>query len=200
MFTRDSCNQSSWTSFSWTPVTKDSGFRSHITAVLCGSESKSCREARLQKYWRLYRRPLSFPHMDPDTDHTHIGENSCVRKRVCVTQDISSRKRTMGRTKQSKKEFILLGIAQQGGEWAELSGSYHWGWRVRVAQCRGGVWALCVYWEVPTMKVCRLDVLKSSVSVLLSTPHASHPKSEPPGPTLVSRQGQEAQRGRQSKH
>lgn len=108
--------------------------------------------------------------MDADTDHTHKGEHSCVRKRVCVTQDISSRKRTMGRLKQrKKKEFILLGIAQQGGERAELSGSYHWGWR-----------ALSVYWEVPTMKVRRLDVLESSVSVPLHTPHASHPTSNPP--------------------
>lgn len=37
--------------------------------------------------------------------------------------------------------------------------------RVVLEQSRGGVWALCVYWEVPTMKVWRLDVLKSSVSV-----------------------------------
>lgn len=58
---------------------------------------------------------------------------------VCVTRDISSRKRTMGRLKQrEKEEFILLGIAQQAGEWAELSGSCQRGWRMRVAR-------LCVF-------------------------------------------------------
>lgn len=74
--------------------------------------------------------------MDADlTTPTGGGGEEGRVKRVCVTRDISARKRTMGRLKQrEKEEFILLGIAQQAGEWAELSGSCQWGWRMRVAR------------------------------------------------------------------
>lgn len=105
--------------FPWTTVTKTSGFGSPTTAVMCGSVSTSRRET----YRRVCRRPLSFPHMD--NDHTHNGKHSCVRKRVCVTQDISSWKRTMGRLKQRKKE-----------------NSYCWGLHNRVESGRSSLEAL----------------------------------------------------------
>lgn len=46
----------------------------------------------------------------------------------------------------------------------------------------GGVWALCVYWEEPRMRVQRLNVHKSSVSVRTHTPHTTlTPTAGPPG-------------------
>lgn len=113
--------------------------------------------------------------MRTDADHTHKGEHGFVGKRVCVTQDIRSRKCTMGclKRRKKKKNSYCWGLHNRvEGEWEEPSVSYHWGWRVRVAQCRGGISALCVYWEVPTMKARRLDVLKPFVSVSLHTPHS----------------------------
>lgn len=100
-------------------------------------------------------------------DHTHKGERGWGGSWLCLCNPRHKFPKTHNGPLEAarKRRIHIVGDCTTG--W-RVGGAL---WKLSVGVEDEGGWALCVYWEVPTVRAWRLDVHKSSVSVSLHTPH-----------------------------